>query len=564
MIKRKINNLRLSEAMEEFNIIFKKGQINILNTPPASGKSYFIYKKFLKDLKKYLEGFNTEYPTIYYLVDTTTLKDAIENELENEGIKNIKLMTYAKFSKNLNIENSIIICDEYQNLYNYLRYNWNKKEECYEGCYIDIIKNLNNLCVYNWIIGLSGTDFDIYNKKLPDGIKVNNKNMFTEAERKYLKTYNYEPIYVNCIFNYIKSVNWSKKKDKVLLNTRTIKQAKKYKSFFDMIGVNCEWICSIRAEKEEEWKGYDSLTEQQKEMVDCGLATVQELMGKVEEKDGKLVKKKKVMTKTQEQLRKYVIDNKEFPKDLQVLIVNGAYETGWNLESEKGQKNLIQTVIIDNTNIGYCMQSRYRVRHDIETLILLCTHYEQGWEEDDNNYYVLNRNQYGEYKEGDYMINNETGIVQKVRDYRDTIIDLPDNFLGVKLNTKMKNEIVDLVGKLPLGKKDTEKEVNWKNTQKDLEFSGYIIDITKNGSFIYRNILDKNTEENINTLIDWFENEWDKGRVSEKDVRDELDLGRKSWEKMFKSHKLISYMKTQRITKCTIKGLGKTLYFMKN
>lgn len=561
MIKKKIKELRLSDAVEKFNIVFKKGQVNILNAPPASGKSFFIYKRFLKDLKNYLEGFNAEYPIIYYLVDTTTLKDAIENELENEGIKNIKLMTYAMFSNHMKLENAIIICDEYQNLYNYLRYNWNKKDETYEGCYIDVIKNLNNLCVYNWIIGLSGTDFDIYNKKLPDGIKVNNKNMFTEAERKYLKSYNYEPIYVNCIFNYIKSVNWSKKKDKVLLNTRTVKQAKKYKSFFDIIGVKCEWICSIRAEKEEEWQ----LTEEQKIAIELGFGTFEDYIPKNhEEKDGVIYHKKKVMTKTQEQLRKYVIDNKELPKDLQILIVNGAYETGWNLESEDGQKPLIQTVIIDNTNIGYCMQSRYRVRHDIETLILLCTHYEKSWEEDDNNYYVLNRNQYGEYKEGDYMVNNETGIVQKVRDYRDTIIDLPDQYLGVKLNTKMKNEIVDLVGKLPLGKKDTEKEVNWKNTQKDLEFSGYIIDITKNGSFIYRNILDKNTEENINSLIDWFENEWDKGRVSEKDVRDELDLGRKSWKAMFKSHKLISYMKTQRITKCTIKGLGKTLYFMKN
>ena len=51
MIKKSLKQITLSNAIEEFNITFKRGQISVLNAPPSSGKSYFIYKKFLKDLK---------------------------------------------------------------------------------------------------------------------------------------------------------------------------------------------------------------------------------------------------------------------------------------------------------------------------------------------------------------------------------------------------------------------------------------------------------------------------------------------------------------------------------
>lgn len=326
-----------------------------------------------------------------------------------------------------------------------------------------------------------------------------------------------------------------------------------------MIGVKSEWICSIRAEQEIEWK----LTEQQILSIELGFNTIEELKPeKCIEKDNKIYHKQKVMTKKQEQLREYVINNKEFPSDLQVLIVNGAYETGWNLENEEGQKPLIQTVIIDSTNYGYCYQSRFRVRHNIENLIVLCTHYEKSWEEDNEDYYVLEKNQYGEYKEGCYVVNTK-GIVQRVRDYRDLLIELDDKYLGVKLTKKLKDEMVERYGKVPL----RGREANWQNTKELIEFSGYVINVgtdSKRESFIYRNIIDKNVEENVDELIEWFENEWDKKRVSCKDVQDELNIHWKTWKKMLESWKLISYMKTNKITQNTIKGLGKTLYFFKN
>ncbi|MGM9544333.1 MAG: hypothetical protein ACI3T9_05060 [Romboutsia timonensis] len=67
----------------------------------------------------------------------------------------------------------------------------------------------------------------------------------------------------------------------------------------------------------------------------------------------------------------------------------------------------------------------------------------------------------------------------------------------------------------------------------------------------------------VNSLIYWFDNEWDKKRVSINDVRDELDIGVKSWQKVMDSSMLNNYMKTNRITKTKIKGLGNTLYFKK-
>ena len=77
MIKKSLKQITLSNAIKEFNITFKKGRVSVLNAPPSSGKSYFIYKKFLKDLKKYLIDYKG-HSKIYYLVDTTTLQEAIK------------------------------------------------------------------------------------------------------------------------------------------------------------------------------------------------------------------------------------------------------------------------------------------------------------------------------------------------------------------------------------------------------------------------------------------------------------------------------------------------------
>ena len=43
----------------------------------------------------------------------------------------------------------------------------------------------------------------------------------------------------------------------------------------------------------------------------------------------------------------FIIDNKRLPDNIDILIINGAYETGWNLEN-KDIKD-IQFVLIDTS-----------------------------------------------------------------------------------------------------------------------------------------------------------------------------------------------------------------------
>ena len=146
--------------------------------------------------------------------------------------------------------------------------------------------------------------------------------------------------------------------------------------------------------------------------------------------------------------------------------------------------------------------------------------------------------------------------------YSNIKIDIDNKFLGVGLTKDLKKEFLKTYGSMII----VGKEINWQNAKKLIEFSGYMINVgtgSKKETRIYKNIIDKNVEENIDKLINWFENEWDKKRIRCKDVQDELGMSRKAWEKMFKCWKLISYMKTNKITQNTIKGLGKTLYFFK-
>ena len=64
------------------------------------------------------------------------------------------------------------------------------------------------------------------------------------------------------------------------------------------------------------------------------------------------------------QLRDYIIKNNRYPDKLDALIINGAYETGWNLKD-----NRVQTVIVNTSEKDTSIQVRGRCRHDINLLI---------------------------------------------------------------------------------------------------------------------------------------------------------------------------------------------------
>lgn len=121
--------LRLTDAMIKFEKEFEKGVLNILNAPPACGKTTYIFNEFLNNTTKYIKGveenkmynYCNRLGKILYLCDTSMLKDSVANEnrdiakvfgkgsiveakdfnslkkLASEDNGTIKIMTYASF-----------------------------------------------------------------------------------------------------------------------------------------------------------------------------------------------------------------------------------------------------------------------------------------------------------------------------------------------------------------------------------------------------------------------------------------------------------------------------------
>lgn len=138
--------------------------------------------------------------------------------------------------------------------------------------------------------------------------------------------------------------------------------------------------------------------------------------------------------------------------------------------------------------------------------------------------------------------------------------------IGKKLYKEEKEELINKINLRVDGHQ--QKSISKLNGYLEKLGIPYRIKSDKNKSTRYWIILiideeDDKLTKDINSLIDWFDNEWNKKRVSINDVRDELDIGVKSWQKVMDSSILNNYMKTNRITKTKIKGLGNTLYFKK-
>lgn len=466
----------LGEGINVYNKTFKDDVINVLNAPPSSGKSYFIYMQLIQNLNSYYPKLDVN-KNIYYIVDTSTLEDSINQEIEKQiqeiksskdytkesktkmiiNLCKIVVCTYVTFrNKYMDlVENNLIIFDEYQNLYNYTRYDWDSKEKCYKGAYVDLVENLNELARHNYIIGLSGTDSDIFNHTLLTYIRINNNFVFTKEERRTLKRHNFKPIFTNNILNFLYFTDWSKVDCKGVINTNQVRQCRKYKHFFDTYtNKNSLWLCSTRKQIYEELE----LTEEQQQDIELGYADIKDYIPegyKLDGKEnGKLKVKKPCMTPKQLEYRTKILAEHHLPEEIDILIVNGAYETGWNLEDLKDENgnliyNEIQMVIIDNTNVNYMQQARARVRHNIETLVCLCKHYAMNPDLKDDKYYGMKKLKEVGYEEGFEYILIEDELIE-VTDFTSDIV-VPDKLLNRKLTEIDKKEIKLLFeGRTPL------------------------------------------------------------------------------------------------------------------
>lgn len=447
--------LWLNEAMKEFNKKLDRNVLNIMNAHAGSGKSTFIFEEFLRDSKQYVNGLSYNYTDnldrVLYVCDTTMLKSSILKEtdgitkilekndlkqamkdktLENilEGdIGDIKVITYStlgfllqnKASRTILLKYyNCIIMDEIHNLIKYT-YKFDTETNKTYGIILEWLPtmlNERNLL----ILALTATPYNIYYPL--QKLKVMYRTMFHTNELKQIRRYidEHHGICRNSI-NYIKVIginyDWIKNKDyKILIYTNTKSVAEVYKKLLISYGYNVEWLCSINNKTDNEI----------------------------------------TMNESQLELRDTLLTTGILPNDLDVLIINGAYETGWNLRDDK-----VQWVLIDSTRYDTQIQARNRVRHDIKMLLT-----KEAIDSD------------GQLIEYDTFKNEHpTGVYYSTPSIAQF---MEDEYINIKLTKEDKQYLVNRYGMIPHDK----HKATWQTFKSDLERANFKVITNNKGTFI--------------------------------------------------------------------------------
>ena len=478
----------VTEVMDKHNIKFKRGNINLLEGFAGSGKTYFIMNEFINNTTKYTEmqgEFNElkyKLSKVLYVCDTKMLKDsvlneysAITNSLEKGGLieakdfdslkkiasddnGSIKVITYQNLSLLMRddkckyiINNYFrcIIMDEFHNLFNY---NNRYKSESIAA----LINNLNEMAKNVYLIAMTATRQPVDSYQYNHDNILNITNVLNDKQLDSLdRHFATHTQYYHCGWNMIKDIDWNilKKGYKALIYTDFIFTQKAYAEYFSKLGINSCWLCSASANSK--------IIE-----LDAEGNEVETIVP--------------IMTEQQIQVREYLIKNNDIPTDIDVLIVNSAYETGWNL---RDKDNKIKIVLIDSVRQDTHIQAN-RVRHDILWLGL-------KWSNVNNEGNLLYKN--GNYKKEYYTtnklgqklfyINEETEQIEGINiKVKIPFKSIPDKYIGVKLTKKLKDELIYFYAFRGID----DRKATWKTLKRDLKQNGYIIETNSKGTYIFK------------------------------------------------------------------------------
>lgn len=570
--------LWLNEVIDKFEIKFEYNKLNIINAPAGSGKTTFVFNDFLNSTYKYIDKFNNTKRTylmnlnkIIYVCDTRMLKDSIlfkesnkdkvkilkENSIK-ESMKNgslkrllennnqygkILVITYSQLGYLLQDKNckhiilkyfNCILFDEIHNLVRYLK-KYDKENDRKYGIVIDntpLMLREKELMV----IGLTATP-EMSMRYFLDKSNIKYRIILYGHHLRYIRKYEAkQTVYTNYVLNKIKEIiNISSilSGKKMMIYTNTISISEKYKKLLNKYGIKAEWLCSINNKKE--------------------MITVDDYGNKIKEKIPR-------MNNYQINLRAKLLNDGILPDDLDVIIVNGGYETGWDLYDKR-----VQVVMIDTTDQTIQIQARNRCRHDIDKLILKAITDEEGT--------TYEKDQFGVPQI--MMIPRRGGTYTPVVNNINLVRLLNEKYIGYKLNKQIKDEIVERYG---VKKYFDKKDINFKNMKADFDEAGFVVKTYKGkngGTYIFKKCEEikkdskrevskiENKNSNINLVCNWLEEEWDKVIIPVNEVRDILDIGRKSWDNIMKDNEFNTFLKDNRIKMNVVKGRGRTLYFKK-
>lgn len=316
---------------------------NLILSPVGSGKSFLIEEKLIpKDYKG----------TILYLTSNTALKDSLapdNNELRKEFAENNKskgfftsqnkkrygnvpykvhVMTYHEFGKRIYLPNEeftkdidLIFCDEIHSLPIFTQYGGN-------GELLLALKWLFQKHEGKTIFYFTATKEGIDNLERRAPGYISNVKMFDYLNHPKIRKYQVRSTYYIANIKQL-NVHLRAKREYVEFNlSKGLAFTKKIE--------NQEKIAEIAKEE-----GYNpivlwSINNQEKEM-----------------------------TKTQLEVRDYLLKTGNIPEPYNLLIINGSMQEGWNLHDRK-----VEFAILDTMNETEKVQALGRIRKDIDFLLL--------------------------------------------------------------------------------------------------------------------------------------------------------------------------------------------------
>lgn len=314
-----------SQLLKDGQKPYKKGVINLVTAPCGSGKSYHCHKV--------IERYNGE-KTIYYVTDTRMPLEFVKKDLP----EHVKVITYQVLGMILSDEEQrkqffkntyMIMLDEVHQLFRYAsRFNDEKSCDKDKMFYKVAIEWLYELPKNMKVLALSGTPGDLI-------YHANNENK-SHMINNVLSDKIVNQLHQQRIENKEQVCNMSAwlendfelpKGEQALGYANTIDNLNTYRDILESKGYR---VCVLWSKNA---KGFTP------NGVD------------------------KTFTDEQAELYQYLKEHNKLPNTIDVLLVNAAYESGWNLENN--ESNRIQTVFINTSDHVTITQITNRVRHDI-------------------------------------------------------------------------------------------------------------------------------------------------------------------------------------------------------
>lgn len=331
--------------------IFLQGYCNLIECQCGSGKTHWSMDCIHNKESIYYSERNL------YVTDTRALKEAVQNDYyrttgriagqHNEQLNVITYQTLANKIQNGSLveyfqQYDTVFFDEVHQLFIYSR-KYDKKDEDEERAkYSLIIDNLETIMNISTLICLSATPKDLvnhffYGLRQPELI---NEIIIPTDKHKicyYTTDLSQDVLDMKDVARQIELG----KDEKLFIFANTIRELKEYQQIMSKRGYSTVALWNDKKYQKPH---------------------VNETTGEIEEHKWK-------MTKEQLNARKKLLKDGEF--DTQVLLLNGAYESGINIEYSNSSEKQTIYVMVASSNYVQITQARGRIRHDIEALFYL-------------------------------------------------------------------------------------------------------------------------------------------------------------------------------------------------